>query len=471
MTYTAKWDRQGWRPELIILEPTNQRLSSASGLPWLLELFMQSPWYDRLQQALPPRLSNSSYHPLHFALLLIGGFWMGYDCLDDLEKFADDPIIVNMFTEVPTAKSFGNFLRDFSESSIQTLRSLLKAQALEHRLKLSAAPITFNIDSTPHEHHGDKIEGLELNYKGLWCLDSLEVFDELGLCYDFDLRPGATFSATGAVTMMEGLARPFLPDRAFDFARADSAFCNEEYIRMCLLKKFRGTITAHGNIRWLEKVPSIYNWQPWVYRPEEIEKSLRDERPLPRVEVGFYMYEPGWDKNEALKFPVVIKRTFKPYERLSRKQISEMIKNGQNPKQGLWTCYAVLSLMGLYPRTPQQIIEFHNPRGNAENMIKESKIGFDLTHFPCRKMLANHAYALLGMIAYNFLRFIARLQNPEHPHFAKKLRQSLVLIPGRLVTRAYNWYLQVPPLFYKEVQELKRRWAALYKPLRILSSA
>lgn len=52
-------------------------------------------------------------------------------------------------------------------------------------------------------------------------------------------------------------------------------------------------------------------------------------------------------------------------------------------------------------------MEHHALRGNSENFIREEKYGYDLKHFPCQKLSANHAYGLFALIAHNFLRTIA----------------------------------------------------------------
>jgi hypothetical protein len=443
-------------------------LTGSAGLLRLIEMFTVDPLWRELEACLPKRVAYSSYPPLHFVAILLAGFWLGYDCLDDLEKMRQDPLLLGMFGEIPCAKSFGNFLRDCEDEQIQALRAFLTRQALGYRkrLRLQDRAIEFSIDSTDHVHHGDLIEGLELNYKGHWCLDSLEVFDEKGFCYDFALRPGATFSSVGSVAMMNTLMdhRPLLPHAKSDLIHADSAFCFEEFIRMCLLRRLKGTITAHGNIGWREKIATIDNWRPWQFTAAEIEKSLKSQRPLPRIEVGYYMYSPGWAEN--ISFPVVVKRTFKPYERIPTKKRAEMIKTGQNPKEGLWEHYAVLSLMGLHPRTPQEILEIHQTRSNMENMIKEEKIAFDLRHFPCRKMKANHAYALFGLMAHNFFRLLAWLDQPRHPQFAKALRARFVHLPGRIVKGQRKLRLRIPEPFNQEVETLVSRWVETFKPPR-----
>lgn len=463
MTYASKWEHGSWQPKLPTVEPTTDRLSRMAGIAPIVELFIRDPLFRELRNCLPKRISNSSKDTYHFVLLLLAGFWLGFDCLDDLEFFRSDPLAIEMFGLNPTAKSFGDYLRDFTQDLIEALRLFLTRQAFSYRRRLKKLhfSITFDIDSTDHEHHGDTIEGLQWNHKGKWVLDSLEVFDELGFCYDFQLRPGATFSSQGAPEMIKQILRhrPCDPKNKFDLFRADSAFCNQECISTFLGKNLKGTITAHDNIKWSEQVGNIYNWRDWVYSEEEIKKAALAGITLPKIQVGYYMYRPQWAKKN-IAFPVVIKRTFTPYERLSKKKRAKLEAEKKDPRQGVWEHYAVLSLMGLYPKTPQQIVEFHCGRGQMENMIKEEKISFDLRHFPCKPLTANHAYALLGMIAHNFLRLISLMNNPDKPQFAKALRNRFLHIPGRIVYGQNKVKLKIPQPYFKEVMLMRERWAA-----------
>jgi hypothetical protein len=64
-------------------------------------------------------------------------------------------------------------------------------------------PLILDMDGTSHMQSGLKIEGLGINYKGEYCLESLDSFDELGFCYGFRLREGGTFSSVGAPEEIE----------------------------------------------------------------------------------------------------------------------------------------------------------------------------------------------------------------------------------------------------------------------------
>ncbi len=113
----------------------------------------------------------------------------------------------------------------------------------------------------------------------------------------------------------------------------------------------------------------------------------------------------------------------------------------------------------------QEVMEFHQKRGNCENFIREEKYGYDLSHFPCLKMNANHAYGLLAMVAHNLLRWVALLMKPDKPLFSKKLRKRFIFYPGKIVKHARQVYLRIIERGYEEVMRLREAWG--FKPEKI----
>jgi hypothetical protein len=273
-------------------------------------------------------------------------------------------------------------------------------------------------------------------------LDSLESFDELGFCYGFNLRKGATFSSVGAGAEIFRILGEF-PFKQEKYFRADSAFCNEEVMNSCIRTGSFFTITAHGNLHWENQIPKITNWEPWKYTEEEIRDAEIKKRRLPEIDVGSYLYQPSWSEN--LRFQIVVKRTKTPDLTLF--------------SQAGYKYYAVITNVDLFKKGRQWVISHHAKRGNSENFIREKKIHFDLKHFPCLKMNANHAYGLLAMVSYNFLRLIARLDEPSKPHFAKKIREKFIFIPGKVVKHAREYFLKIPKHFAKEVDLMTKGWA------------
>lgn len=443
--HRTKWEKKPWQPVKIIYEPTDEDLTAAAGLAPLIDLFQQSPQYEELRKCLPERKSNASYDTGLFALNYIAGFIYGHDSLDDFQEFENDPGVEDKLGSLPSERAMGDYLRDFNQDNIDKLNSFLTRQALSGRRAICKDNdvVTIDIDSTSHVQSGDKIEGAAWNYKNEWCLDSLVCFDELGLSYNMDLRSGSTFSAVGGPEMIEQvfsqIPKPKDQTKKHNM-RADSAFCNEEFIRKCLLLNLKFTITAHDNMNWREKVKNLTQWTQKNYSEDELKKYHKNKKTPPPVEYARFLYEPGWSDN--LRFPVVVKRTW--HERETDSLLDT----------GCWHYYAVITNWNLHSHTLQEVAEFHAKRGNGENFIKEEKYGYDLKHFPCQKLLANQAYGMLALVAHNLLRTIAILDSPDKPHYSKKLRRKYVYLPGRLTKHARQLVMKVPKRFWAAILQL-----------------
>jgi hypothetical protein len=391
---------------------------------------------------------------MQYVLPLMGGFWHGYDCLEDMEKYETQADMRYRMEELPTPRAFGDFLRDFKSSHFEKLNEFLTKQALAARKILTPdQPLTLDMDSTSHVQSGTKIEGLGMNYKGEICLDSLDSYDELGFCLGFKLREGGTYSSVGAGEEIDRIFKhlKFSDEKYF---RADSAYCNEEVLRSCLRQGARFTITAHGNMGWESRVSEITNWEAWQHSEEELESAEKRKKSLPATEVGSFLYQPAW--SESLRFQVVVVRT--PSEQRS---LFDPVG---------YKHYAVLTNLDLFRVSRQHVVERHRKRGNSENFIREQKIHLDLRHFPCMKLDANRGYGYIAMTAYNFLRLLARLDSPDKPHFAKKLREKYLYIPGKFVKHARQVFMKIPEYFRKEVERMQNRWAGQLQAALALGS-
>jgi hypothetical protein len=365
--------------------------------------------------------------------------------LEDLEKLEGKPDIGHRMEGLPSPRAVGDYLRDFRPEHHDQLNEFLVRQSLAARKLLSpGTPLVLDMDSTSHVQSGEKIEGVEWNYKHELCLDSLDSFDELGFCYGFRLRPGNTFSGTGAGDEIDRIFR-HLKFTEEKYYRADSAYCNEEVLRACLRQGAFFSITAHRNMGWESRLKEITNWELWKYSEEEQEIAKVKKRELPTIEVGSFLYQPSW--SESLRFQVVVKRTRGVKE-------EKTLFNPEGFKH-----YAVLTNIDMFRIGRQELIAHHAKRGNAENFIREKKIHLDLKHFPCLKLDANRAYGLIAMVAYNFMRLIARLDEPTKPHFAKKIRDKYIFIPGKFVKHARQFFMKIPEIFRKEVDLMQSRWA------------
>ena len=262
-------------PRILPLLPTKQRLTSASGLGTLIEAFDSSKLKEPFSNSLPERTSHRSKGSYRLGLIQLASFMHGHECLADLEEFREDPSLKEVMRgETAAPRTMGDFLRDFEVENLSSLNRFLPIQArsyrvqLERMLKKEFKPKLsphLSIDSTPHVQSGKKMEGLAYNYKDQWCLDSQVIFDELGLAWDMELRPGNAKSGDGAPRQIR---RAFSSYKFSDekYLSGDSAYCFKEVITACISLGVKFTFTANqATTGWQDHIQDITSWQPYIF--------------------------------------------------------------------------------------------------------------------------------------------------------------------------------------------------------------
>jgi hypothetical protein len=140
-------------------------------------------------------------------------------------------------------------------------------------------------------------------------------------------------------------------------------------------------------------------------------------------------------------------------------------------QEGDWEYYAVVTNLNLVNWSLQEVFEHHRKRGNAENFIREGKYNFNLKGFPCRSMVANQAWAAFAQIAHNLIRWIAILENPDRPSFAKRIREDFLFIPGKLAQGARSLVLRVNKSTKEVIEKIEGWQFPGFNPARIFSTA
>jgi len=441
---------KSFSPRKIKLVASKRKLTNASGLGAMIEGFDSSGMGSIFEQCLPERKSNRSSGSYRLGLTQLSSFLYGHDCLDDIIEFKTDPFLeAIMEGETVLPRTMGNFLRDFSEANLKSLNSFLSTQSKLNRQHLKelypdhfgSQPLHLSIDSTPHEQSAKKMEGLAWNYKDMWCLDSQSIFDEMGFCHGMQLRAGNTKSGVNADELIRGALKSYNFSEK-KYLSADSAYCNQSVIKTCLSLGVDFTIAANqATTGWKDHIPEIDKWEPWEYTQEEIEKSKNQGRDLPEIELGRFHWRPSW--NEALCFPVVVQRKYLEQATL---------------EDGVYGYYGIITNHNLLNQSYQSLVEHYHKRANVENFIREEKYGYDLKHFPCQSLKANHAFGLIAMVAQNLLRWMALIDKPSKTLFAKKFRRNFINIPGHLVKHARSLVLKIPKHYLKEVSRLREGW-------------
>ena len=404
----------------IKVSTTDKSLSSYGGLLIAKSSIKAFDVRGLVAKCLPKLASGQSRSMDKFEAAMLGSM-AGAECLDDLETLCEDPAFVETVEKAYSAKSYGNFLRTFSDYQCKTLQYALINQSFAMRADAVGRTDRFvlDIDSTSNRQYGKKMEGVELNYKNIECLDTLKAFDEFGFPYWHDVRPGATNTSVGASEAISSIFSRIPTTDTFKhvkrFVRADSGYCNVGFFNACKIAK--AYFVTHMRDNMLE--PRLHLITKWRRQNSKDLKRIRihDGR---ECEIGETVYRPTHGQ-QLLR--VICLRAEK--SNLPSIPLFDLAR---------YDYYAFVTNIPHTDMFPQEVITFYRGRGNAENFIKEDKYGFDLKHYPCLKLTANKAYGLITAFATAHMRYLAILSKSKVVRFAKATRHQLIHLPV-LVTR------------------------------------
>lgn len=418
----------------ISIETTNKVLSSFSGLRFFSLLIQKLNIEEMIKDILPSKRKEKGLSQWSKWKALLYSFILGADCLDDLEDFRNEPLFDFFTGGTLAATTMGDFLRSFSLRSIQELEEILLSMTITLRKALfpSFYKFVLTMDSTPHIQRGKKIEGVAFNYANLWCLDSLDAYDEYGLAYGFQLRPGNTYSSNGAEEMIYRIFRQ-IPRDVKKFFRADSAFAKLDVYNALLNADVKFAIALKENIYRSLLIKYGHNIKWKKYRMD--------------------FFGSDWCQMGSCLYPLADlsgRRFLKVLFIRAPKNISQY---SDNPLEN-HHYYALVTNIGQHEMHDEKLVDFYRKRSDAENFIRDQKYGLDLLHFPCKKLSANRIYGLVGVFAYNMMRFASFLIDKKRGCFIKKVRRTLVFIPCLVVNHARYLILKMRKN-HKEVLEGK----------------
>lgn len=467
--------KRGFQIPKVKFEKSKKPLVSRAGLQGLLRIFDSTDLGKEFAKCLPEEGSNRAFGSYQLGLLFIASLLSGHDCIDDIEEFEDDDLILELFGgKLPTAKTMGNFLRRFSQENIRNLNLFLTKMGYTLRVhskkvhphKGEATP-HFKIDGTSHEQHGSQMEGCgwmkTSQEKSVYGYASQTIFDELGFCYAAELleaahpRGHASKLLDQVLSPLRGqkINNPF--EKVADIS-GDSAYLTEAVIRTAQAHHATFTIAAPKTIQWHDHLDKV-DWTAWKYSEEQIKKLQAKKKTPPECLLARWHWKPGW-ADEKLMFPVIIKKEWREDEVMGE-------------ACGSYHYHAVSTNRDLSKTSHQSVIEAYRPRAEVENQIKEFKHSFDAKHLPCLKKSANEAYFLFVLVSQNLIRWVALLDQPDKPHYAKKIRRKLITAPATILTGSRQFVLRVKEKFLMEVRRFQERWgshSATIPPLAFSSS-
>ena len=363
-----------------------QALTSYSGLELLRRYLRQHDLPHRLRAACAT--TGGDYGGGRLALLVLALLYVGARRLEHLRYVASDPLIARFcgLARIPTARTVGNWLRQFTQATLAPLVHLNHTLVVEAVQRLALPRLTIDVDGTVVRTGatvGWAFRGFNPHHrKDPSYYPLLAHLAQTGHILRVKNRPGNVHDSkqSGAFLreVIDDLRTAFGRRLPVEF-RMDAAFFQRDVLRL---------LAARG-CAYAIKV-GYWSWLPLKHLAAERERW----RPVAPNVTGFFhdLPIPQWN----LHLRVMIYRTHVDHESPRNFQLDLFTPDDGHYEYAAVATNLTLDLPALYA--------FICGRGAQEKTIAELKGEFALDVVPTRHYGANSAWQQLSVLAYNLAR-------------------------------------------------------------------
>jgi hypothetical protein len=392
------------------------------------------------------------YHESDHVLNLAYNVLCGGTRLEDIERLRHDPAYMNALGAdlIPDPTTSGDFCRRFLESDVVALMECVNAvrpRLWRGRGRDLLGPITYiDVDGTIVSTYGEKKEGMDISYKGIWGYAPLIVslWNTKEVLYIVN-RPGNVPSHTDAAAWIDraiALVRPYAPrvcvrgDTDFSLTRHfDRWSASVDFVfGMDCNQALRSRAEALPETDWqrLERGPkyeTLTGTKRERFQTNEKERIVRErgylKLALHHEDVAEFRYQPA-----------ACSRSYRVVA--LRKNISKM-RGEAVLLDDIRYFFYITTREDL---TPAEVVACANERCDQENVIEQLKNGVNALRVPLYELVSNWAYMVIAALAWNIKSWFAMMLHlkadrlgyirMEFPRFI----HSVILIPCRVSRRA-----------------------------------
>jgi hypothetical protein len=411
------------------IEHTDELITPRSGLALFAEVMRAFKIEEKVGEYFPEPGSNRGYEAWAYVeplLLMMEG---GGRHVEDLREIRDDRALRTLtgLEEMPSVSTFGDWLmRAGANGGIPAVTRIGEETAEETWKRLGTPDYTLDVDATVIEAEKKEAEWTYKKVRGYQPL--LGYLAENGVCLAHEFREGNVAAQAGALKFLKRCVRLCPKIKRL---RSDSAYYQAEVLDWCDEKGLGYTITADQDAGVKGVIGTVRDWKPLL-----AEDGTKTDR-----EVGTAIHMMIKSKEP---FRLVIQRWRDP-------QLSLYEPNGY--------CYQVIAT-NRDELTAEEVVWVHNQRGQAENEIKELKIGFGMEQMTSGDFRANGLWFGLGVLAYNLTQAQKLLfLDPEwKSKTIATLRWQLIDVAGRLVRHGRRLILRLATSWekYRIVLQMRR---------------
>ncbi len=404
------------------IETTKERLTAHGGLALMAEFNHGIGLRELTDRYLPAPGSNRGFDPseiLDAVVLMLQG---GGRSLEDLRDLKHEEGLMKLIgrDEIPEPDTVGDWLRRMGDpdSGELGLKGLDRVRGkINERILRRDGIKEYTLDADAMEIIGEKADALFTYNGNRGYMPVAGFLYETPVCLYDEFREGNVAPAFGQKEFYLRCKQRMPRGKKIGYYRADSASYQAGLFNQLEGDGVKYAVTADQD-KAVKKVIGMIGEGEW-------NEPVRG--------CGYELAETVHCMNETKKaFRLVVKREI-------RRQ-GELFE-----KEGQYFYHAVATNWLEEEKSPEEVLKWHNERGQAENFNKELKIGLGMERMPCGQTHANAVFFRIGVIAYNLFIGFKWLACPESwaRHTIATFRWKMVQVAGRIVKHAGETVLKL----------------------------
>jgi hypothetical protein len=391
---------------ILKLEHSEELLTHKTGFIILDEYWKKNKLSERIDKEFGKPGSNRGFKASIFSKTIVEMLIDGGEHLEDVKKLESDTgykkiIGINNY---PTPDAIGDWLRrQGNENGEKKLWTVI-----QELTKLDEGHLgILDIDSSIIE--SDKGDGKK-SYKGIVGYHPLiGMTVKNGLCVGSKFRYGNENAGDKLDEFIKECEKNVQGE--VKIIRSDSAGYEHKIINYCIESGKYFSITADHDESVKASIKKI--------EKDEWKWGINEDGSRAEWKVAETIHTMNKTKKS---FRLVVKR---------RKLYGQL---GLFDKDG-YSYWVIATNLPIEQYDSNEIILFHQGRGEMERLLGELKHHFSMEHMPCGQMIANGLYFTIGVLAYNIIQLMKRHVLGEYwkTKSIKTIRYKLFQLPSRIV--------------------------------------
>ncbi len=397
------------------IKMAKERLTAHGGLALMAEFNHGIGLRELTDRYLPGPGSNRGFDPSEIVDAVVLMLQGGGRSLEDLRELKDERGLMELIGrgEMPEPDTVGDWLRRMGDPKtgqrgLEGLDSV-RDKINERVLKRDGVE-QYTLDADAMEVVGEKADALFTYHGNKGYMPMLGFLYENSICLLDEFREGNVAPAFGQKEFYLQCKERMPWGKRIGYYRGDSASYQAGLLNQLEEDRVKYGITADQD-KAVKSAIGLIPERGW----EEPVKGC------------------GYELGETVHCMNGTKKAFRLVVRREIRRQRELFE-----REGQYFYHAVATNWLEEEKNTEEVLEWHNQRGQAENFNKELKIGLGMERMPCGQSYANAVFFRIGVIAYNLFIGFKRLSCPASwmKHTIATFRWKMLQVAGRIVKHA-----------------------------------